>query len=58
MYSREVSRKYLDGRLHFVVYAKPSVVLFSSTSSFETRLNYAEVQPLLIKNIRVMSKKL
>lgn len=38
LYSREVSRKFEGGRVNFVIYAKPSVLRFSYSSSFETQV--------------------
>ena len=33
IYPREVSRPYSEGKLNFVIYAKPSVLQFTSNSS-------------------------
>ena len=39
LYARDVSRIYPDGKINLVVYAKPSALLYSQSSSFESFAN-------------------
>lgn len=58
IYSREVSRKHPGGRLNFVVYAKPSLLQFSTNSSYlEKNVDCNDIEPLILRDICIMSKK-
>lgn len=58
IYPREVSRPYVDGRLNFLVYAKPSVLRFTSNnSSVESEVDSSLIAPLLLKDICIRAKK-
>ena len=58
IYPREVSRGYPNGKLNFVIYAKPSVLQFSSNnSSLEREVDSSLIEPLLIKDISIRAKK-
>jgi hypothetical protein len=58
VYPREVSRHYPEGRLNFVVYAKPSVLQFrSNDSSLEQEVDSSLIEPLLLKDICIKAKR-
>ena len=58
IYPREVSRHYIEGKLNFVIYAKPSVLQFSNnSSSLEREVNSSLIEPLLLKDISIRAKK-
>ena len=58
IYPREVSRTYAGGKLNFVVYAKPSMLKFTSNSSgLEKIIDSGLIEPLVIKDISVKAKK-
>lgn len=58
VYPREVSRNYQEGKLNFVVYAKPSVLKFSSNnSSLEREVVSSLIEPMVIRDISIKAKK-
>jgi hypothetical protein len=58
VYPRDVSRSYLDGKVNFVIYSKPSMLKFSTNaSSLESVVNSSLIEPLLIKNVVIKAKK-
>ena len=58
IYPREVSRPYPEGKLNFVIYAKPSVLQFTSnSSSLEKEVDSNLIEPLLLKDITIRAKK-
>ena len=58
IYPREVSRGFADGKINFVIYAKPSVLKFrNNNSSLETEVDSSLIKPLLIKDICIRAKK-
>jgi hypothetical protein len=58
IYPREVSRSYPDGKLSFVVYAKPSVLKFTSNnSSLEKEIDSSLIEPLLLKDVVIKAKR-
>ena len=53
-----MSRAFSDGKLNFVIYAKPSVLQFTSnSSSLEKEVNSNLIEPLLLKDITIRAKK-
>jgi len=58
IYSREVSRSYVDGKLNFVIYSKPSLLKFSNNSSLvEKVIDSRLIQPLILRDISIRAKK-
>lgn len=58
VYPREVSRSYPSGKLNFLIYAKPSVLRFSSNNSLlEREVESSLIQPLLLEDISIKAKK-
>lgn len=58
MYPREVSRSYETGKLNFLIYAKSSVLRFSSNNSLlEREVESSLIQPLLLQDICIKAKK-
>lgn len=58
VYPRDVSRHYSSGKLHFVVYCKPSMLKFSSNSNVVEKLvDCEDVEPLLIPDLTIKAKK-
>jgi hypothetical protein len=58
VYPRDVSRSYLEGKVNFIIYSKPSMLKFSSNvSSLESVVNSSLIEPMLIKNISIKAKK-
>ena len=58
VYPRDVSRHYPEGKVHFVVYSKPSMIKFSSNStSMERVVNSEEIEPLIISDLTIRAKK-
>jgi hypothetical protein len=58
IYPRDVSRSYPEGKINFVIYSKPSLVQFSSSSSgVEKTVESSLIEPLLIKDISIRAKK-
>jgi hypothetical protein len=53
-----VSRHYPDSKVNFIVYAKPSVLKFSSNNSLvEKEVDSNLIEPLLLKDIYIKAKK-
>jgi hypothetical protein len=58
LYPREVSRNYPERKVNFVVYAKPSVLQFSNyCSAVEREIDSSLIEPLVIKDVRILSKR-
>lgn len=58
VYPRDVSRHHPEGKINIVVYTKPSMIKFSNNaSSVERIVSSEEIEPLLIKDITIKSKK-
>lgn len=58
VYPRDVSRNYSEGKINFIIYSKPSLVKFSSSSSGVERIVDSNlIEPLLIKDISIRAKK-
>lgn len=58
VYPRDVSRSYPEGKISFVIYSKPSLVQFSSSSSGVERIAESDqIEPLLIKDVVIRAKK-
>jgi hypothetical protein len=58
VFPRDVSRNYAEGKINFVIYSKPSLIQFSSSSSgVEKTVDSNLIEPLLIKDISIRAKK-
>lgn len=58
IYPRDVSRAYPQGKINFVVYSKPSLIQFSSSSSGVEKLVESDlIEPLLVKDVTIRAKK-
>jgi hypothetical protein len=58
VYPRDVSRHYPEGKIYFVIYAKPSMVRFSNnTSTVEKIVESNLIEPLLISDVVIKAKK-
>eukprot|EP00178_Gracilaria_changii_P009101 TRINITY_DN26922_c0_g1_i1.p1 TRINITY_DN26922_c0_g1~~TRINITY_DN26922_c0_g1_i1.p1 ORF type:complete len:108 (-),score=10.10 TRINITY_DN26922_c0_g1_i1:22-345(-) len=58
IYFREISKKYPRNILNLVVYVKPSILTFgANNSSIERQVDCADIEPLVIRDISVLSKK-
>lgn len=58
VYPRDVSRSHPNGKVHFVVYPKPSTLRFSSSSNVvEKVVESNEIEPLLISDVTIKAKK-
>jgi len=58
VYPRDVSRSYPEGKINFVLYSKPSLIQFSSSSSgVEQVVDSNLIEPLLIRDISIRAKK-
>jgi hypothetical protein len=57
VYPRDVSRSHPSGKVHFVVYSKPSMMRFSSNNAVEQVVESCEIEPLLISGVTIKAKK-
>jgi hypothetical protein len=58
VYPRDVSRNYPEGKMHFVIYSKPSTIQFSSNSmTVEKIVESSEIEPLILSDIVIRAKK-
>lgn len=57
LYARDVSRSYHNGKVSLVIYAKPSTLLYSGSSSYEIHVEPTEIEPLVIEDITIKAKK-
>lgn len=57
IYLREISSYYPNKKLNFVVYPKESLLKYANCTNLEHRINVEDIQPLLIKNISILSKR-
>jgi hypothetical protein len=53
-----VSRGYPEGKINFVIYAKPSVLQFTSNNStLEREVNCSLIEPLVIRDVSIKAKR-
>lgn len=58
VYPREVSRHYPEAKVNFLIYAKASVLQFTSNNStLEKEIDSNLIEPLLLKDIHIKAKK-
>jgi hypothetical protein len=58
VYPRDISRHFPEGKLSFVIYAKPSLLQFSSNvSSVEKIVESSQIEPFLITDVQIKAKK-
>jgi hypothetical protein len=58
IYFRDISKRYPYNTLNLVVYVKPSLLKFgANNSAVEREVNCGDIQPLIVKNISVLSKR-
>jgi len=53
-----VSRIYKGGKVNFVIYPGLSLLKYSgNTSILESKVNFDEIEPLIIKDLTIRAKK-
>ena len=58
IYFRDISKKYALGTLNLIVYVKPSLLQIGvGNSILEKEVDWADIQPLVLSNIVVLSKR-
>lgn len=58
IYPRDISRQYLEGKINFIIYARPSVLKFQdNNSTLEKDVDCSRIEPLILRGITVKAKK-
>lgn len=57
IYSRDISRNYPGKKINFMIYGKPSILLFANEGGSKNYINPSEIEPLAIENITIKAKK-
>lgn len=52
-----MSRIYPSGKINFIVYPKPSTLVYNSPSVLESFIDYNDIEPLAIETITIKAKK-
>ena len=56
IYFREISARFANSKLNLVVYVKPSTVTYECMGILSEKVDWEDVYPLFVRNIRVLSR--
>lgn len=58
IYTKDISRTFSNGKINFVIYPKPNMLIYNGlTSEYEENINYELIEPLIINDITIKAKK-